>query len=253
MMDFFHKQLLITGGIGGIGRAIALTMAKKGCKVFIFDIVDEGAARVEELNQELGEDLLVYYNVDLRDKESLKAQVNHLIQEHGDIDFLVNNAAIDTIGQIETMTDEIYEETQQINAKAAFLLCREILPSMRRLGGGAIVNVSSIILSGGWEGRVPYAMAKGSLLGLTRALAREVGKENIRVNAVSPGAIPTAMERKFWKDDRTELDQFILDRQSLKFRGSVDDIANAVEFLLSEKSRFITGHDLHVNGGWYMG
>ena len=124
---------------------------------------------------------------------------------------------------------------------------------MKRKGGGAIVNITSQTLAGGMADKVPYVMAKGALLGLTRALAREVGPDHIRVNAVSPGAIPTEMERKEWGNDRAGYDRSVIATQSLPFRGAVDDIANAVAFLLSLESRFITGHELLVNGGAYMG
>ncbi len=252
-MSLNKKKALITGGVGGIGQAISFALAKKRCKVLIFDIIEDGYEIVEKMNIGFDEELVIYFQVDLRDEELLMSKVRSVIKNYGAIDFLINNAGIDTIGSIEAISDEEYQDTLQINANAAFLLCRELVPGMRRLGGGNIVNIMSIILSGGWEDRVPYSMSKGSLLGLTRALAREVGKYNIRVNAVSPGAIPTAMERKFWKEDRRELDRFILERQALKYRGSVDDIANAVMFFLSDQSQFITGQELHVNGGWYMG
>jgi NAD(P)-dependent dehydrogenase (short-subunit alcohol dehydrogenase family) len=96
-------------------------------------------------------------------------------------------------------------------------------------------------------------MSKGALLGLTRSLARELGPYNIRVNAVSPGAIPTELERKHWGSDRAAFDRQVIERQSLPFRADVKDVADAVQYLLSAESRFVTGQELHVNGGWYMG
>jgi 3-oxoacyl-[acyl-carrier protein] reductase len=111
----------------------------------------------------------------------------------------------------------------------------------------------SVILSGGWPEKVPYAMSKGALLGLTRSLARELGPHNIRVNAVSPGAIPTALEHKHYKGDRAAFDQLVIDKQSLPFRSDIRDVADTVVYLLSPLSRFITGQELHVNGGMYMG
>jgi 3-oxoacyl-[acyl-carrier protein] reductase len=124
---------------------------------------------------------------------------------------------------------------------------------MKQKRSGAIVNVMSITLSGGWTDKVPYVMSKGALLGLTRSLAREVGPHNVRVNAVSPGAIPTELERKHWKDDRAAFDRQVIERQSLPVRSDIQDVADAVLYLLSPESRFITGEELHVNGGWYMG
>src|SRR5262249_40580473 len=109
-------------------------------------------------------------------------------------------------------------------------------------------------LSGGWADKVPYAMSKGALLGLTRSLARELGPSSIRVNAVSPGAIPTPMEHKHYAaNGRDAYDQWALDLQSLPFRSDIRDVADTVLYLLSPLSRFITGQELHVNGGMYMG
>src|SRR5690625_2393648 len=224
MLNLIDKKALITGGVGGIGQAITYALAKNKCKVIIFDILGSGHEIVERMNNHFDEEMIFYSQIDLRNVDLINDRLKHLCQEYGPVNYLINNAGIDTIGKIEEMTDELYQDTQQINASPAFLLSRELIQSMKKLGGGSIVNILSIILSGGWENRVPYSMSKGSLLGLTRALAREVGQYNIRVNAVSPGAIPTSMEKKFWKEDRGDLDRFIMERQALKYRGSVDDI-----------------------------
>ncbi len=121
---------------------------------------------------------------------------------------------------------------------------------MKRKGAGAIV---SVILSGGWAEKVPYTMSTGALLGLTRSLARELGPSHIRVNAVSPGAIPTELEHKHYRQGRPAFDQWVVDRQSLPFRSDIRDVADAVLYLLSPLSRIITRQELHVNGGMYMG
>ena len=157
------------------------------------------------------------------------------------------------VAPIEAYSLEEFLAVQTINAHAAFVLCQALTPSMKRKGAGAIVNMLSITLSGGWTEKVPYVMSKGALLGLTRSLARELGPHGIRVNAVSPGAIPTELERKHWKDDRAAFDRRVIERQSLPFRSDISDVADAVAYLLSHESRFVTGQELHVNGGWYMG
>ncbi len=248
------KQALITGGAGDIGQAICHLFLKKGYKVFIYDLAEsEGLRKTQELNQKYGDGAAIFLPGDLSDIGVLHEQVEGFLQTYGSFEVLVNNAAVDTLGGLAETSVEEFLLTQRINAEAAYILCRALLPGMKTSGGGQVVNILSIILSGGWENRAPYAMSKGALLGLTRSLARELGPFNIRVNAVSPGAIPTAMERKFWKDDRSELDTQILARQSLKFRATPEDVANAVYFLISPESRFVTGHELHVNGGWYMG
>jgi len=249
-----RKKCLVTGGAGGLGTAICTTLCMAGYHVFMHDLpASPGAAVAAQINEMGGAGSVTFLPGDLADFDGLRRQSAWLLQEEGGMDVLVNNGGIDTIGELEGVSLHEFHDTQTINSGAAFVLSQALSPGMKQLGGGQIVNIMSIILSGGWNARVPYAMSKGSLLGLTRALARELGPFNIRVNAVSPGAIPTNMERKFWTDSREELDRFILDKQALKFRATPQDVADAVFFLVSEQSRFITGHELHVNGGWYMG
>lgn len=248
------KNAFITGGAGDIGFSICRRLLKEGYRVFLYDLpVSAGGRKADELNREYGAGRAVFIEGDLSDLATLPVQAEALIKEYGPFHVLVNNAAIDTMGPLEKTSLDEFLATQRINAEAAYILSRSMAPGMKESGSGQIVNILSIVLSGGWENRVPYAMSKGALLGLTRSLARELGPFNIRVNAVSPGAIPTAMEKKHWQDDRSELDAAILERQSLKFRAEAEDVSNAVWFLVSPESRFITGHELHVNGGWYMG
>ena len=183
---------------------------------------------------------------DLNDLPALKRESAALAAEMDGFDFLVNNAAIDPVAPIEAYSIEEFLAVQTINAHAAFVLCQTLAPHMKRKGAGAIVNVLSVILSGGWADKVPYAMSKGALLGLTRSLARELGP-------VSPGAIPTELEHKHYRDGRAAFDQWVISRQSLPVRSDIRDVADAVLYLLSPLSRFITGQELHVNGGLYMG
>lgn len=249
-----RSNALVTGGAGGIGMAIANQFLKDGFRVFIHDLPhSEGDAHCHALNAQYGTQSATFIAGDLSDLLTLKEQSAVWLEKFGPFRVLVNNAGVDTTGALSDVRLETFLHTQRVNADAAFVLSQTLAPGMKSIGGGAIVNMVSIILSGGWDERVPYAMSKGSLLGLTRSLARELGPYKIRVNAVSPGAIPTSVERKFWQDDRSKLDKFILERQALKFRATAQDVADAVSFLVSPQSRFITGHELHVNGGWYMG
>jgi 3-oxoacyl-[acyl-carrier protein] reductase len=254
MNGFEGKNALVTGGAGGIGSAICESLARSGCRVFLHDLpTSDGAAKAGSLNERFGSGRAAFVPGDLGDLPALKRESEALAAAAGGFDFLVNNAAIDPVAPIEAYSLDEFLAVQTINAHAAFLLCQALVPSMKQKRSGAIVNVMSITLSGGWAEKVPYVMSKGALLGLTRSLAREVGPHNIRVNAVSPGAIPTELERKHWKDDRAAFDRQVIERQSLPFRSDIQDVADAVLYLLSPESRFITGQELHVNGGWYMG
>jgi NAD(P)-dependent dehydrogenase (short-subunit alcohol dehydrogenase family) len=254
MSGFVGKSALVTGGAGGIGSEICAALLQSGCRVFLHDLpISDGAAKARALSEKFGADRAIFVPGDLGDLRALQRDSAALVAAAGGFDFLVNNAAIDPVAPIEAYSLDEFLAVQTINAHAAFVLCQALAPSMKRKGVGAIVNIMSITLSGGWPEKVPYVMSKGALLGLTRSLARELGPYNIRVNAVSPGAIPTELERKHWKDDRAAFDRQVIERQSLPFRSDIRDVAEAVRYLLSPESRFVTGQELHVNGGWYMG
>jgi len=254
MEGFEGKTALVTGGAGGIGSTISEALLESGCRVFLHDLpTSAGAEKARSLGQRFGDGRAIFVPGDLNDLQALKRESAKLAAEVGGFDFLVNNAAIDPVAPIEAYSIEAFLAVQTINAHAAFVLCQTLAPRMKRKGAGAIVNVMSVILSGGWADKVPYAMSKGALLGLTRSLARELGPHNIRVNALSPGAIPTELEHKHYAQGRAAFDQWVIGRQSLPFRSDIRDVADAALFLLSPLSRFVTGQELHVNGGMYMG
>lgn len=253
-MDLIDKLALVTGGAGGLGEEICFVLAEAGARVILHDLPGSPAETVRDrINAEDFPHKVEIITGDLSDLEGLKAAAGALLDSAGPIEILVNNAAVNPRDPIETYSLEDFTRVQTINAHAAFVLCQAVVPGMKQVGQGSIVNIGSLTLSGALADMVPYVFAKGSLLGLTRALAREAGPAGIRVNLISPGAIPTELERRVWADRLAEINADVLARQALKYRGSAHDVAEAVLFLASPKSRFITGHELHVNGGWYMG
>lgn len=248
------KLALVTGGAGGLGEEICRTLAEAGARVVLHDLPDSAASSVRDAINALGfAHPVASITGDLSDLEQLRRDVDELLDASGPIEVLVNNAATNPRDPIESYSIEDFIRVQTINAHAAFVLCQAAAPGMKALGRGSIVNIGSLTLSGAVPDMVPYVFAKGSLLGLTRSLARELGPFGIRVNLVSPGAIPTELEKRVWADQLTKVEADVLAKQSLKYRGSPRDIAEAVLFLASSGSRFITGHELNVNGGWYMG
>jgi 3-oxoacyl-[acyl-carrier protein] reductase len=249
------RKALVTGAAGGLGQAESAALAREGAVVLMLDILEEkGRAAAEAINAELPEGCTPVRLIvgDLSDLAASKRQVEGLAEEVGGIDILVNNAAMIPLKPIEDYSIEEWETVQRVNAHAAFALTRAVLPHMKAQNWGRIVNLCSITLNGGWKDFTCYVSSKGMLLGFTRSLARELGPWHITVNAISPGAIPTDSEMRVWGDQWESYNQFLLDHQSLKFRGSTEDIAKAMMFLVSDDARFMTGQNLHVDGGWYM-
>jgi NAD(P)-dependent dehydrogenase (short-subunit alcohol dehydrogenase family) len=230
---------------------MAATLRAAGGAVVLVDVQAERGNRVAAALNARGDGPPVrFVEGDLAELQTLAPLAARVDADVGGIDILVNNAAVVPLKPIADYTIEEYERIQRINAHAAFVLTQAVVPSMRRRGGGAIVNVCSVTLGGHWADFVPYVTSKGALLGMTRSLARELGPSDIRVNAISPGCIPTDAEKVH--PDPEAYARWVVERQALKFRGAPSDIAAATLFLVSDASRFITGQHLHVDGGWVM-
>lgn len=251
-MEHAGRTALVTGATGGLGLTQARFLAKAGAKVLMLDI--KGKAAVDDLRQDLPADAgaLHWVPCDLADPKGTKELVERLDAEHGGIDIVINNAAINPLKAIDAYDLAEWQRVQDINATACVAIAQATVPSMKKKGFGQIVNITTVTLNGGWENFTAYVGSKGTLLGLTRSLARELGRFGIRVNCISPGAIPTPLEQEVWADQIETYVAFLLEHQALKYRGSSEDVANAMMFLISEKARFVTGHNLSVDGGWWM-
>jgi NAD(P)-dependent dehydrogenase (short-subunit alcohol dehydrogenase family) len=170
--------------------------------------------------------------------------------QSGGTGILVNNAAIYPGTPFLDVTAAEYDDVQAVNQRGYWLCAQAAARQMIGAGGGTIVNIASIVTHGGWSGLAAYAASKGAAVSLTRALARELGPYNIRVNAVSPGAFPAAAEEL--QDHPADYSQFVLDHQALKRRGTPEELAAVVSFLAGADSSFVTGQTIEVNGGWVM-
>jgi 3-oxoacyl-[acyl-carrier protein] reductase len=179
------------------------------------EVVDKLAAEVPS-----GAGRLRFIACDLADPAAAKALVQELDEEAGGIDILVNNAAINPMKPIDGYDLAEWQKTQDVNATSAVALAQAVVPSMKKKGWGQIVQICSVTLNGGWTDFTAYVSSKGTLLAFTRSLARELGQFNIRVNAVSPGAIPTPLEKEVWADQLETYEKFLLDHQALKYRGA---------------------------------
>jgi NAD(P)-dependent dehydrogenase (short-subunit alcohol dehydrogenase family) len=232
---------VVTGAGGALGRAIARRLAADGYTVAVADV---NADSVQATRREI--DGARAWTLDLRDADA----VGGFFDAVGDTAVLVNNAAIYPARPFLDIPLAEYDDVHAVNQRGYWLCAQAAARQMTRSGGGAIVNIASIVAHGGWSGLASYAATKGAAIALTRALARELGPAGIRVNAVSPGAFPTAAEEIH--ENPEVYNQFVLDHQALKRRGTPDELAAVVSFLAGPDSSFVTGQTIEVNGGWVM-
>ncbi len=239
------KTALVTGSSRGIGRAIALELARRGARVVVN--YRTGAEQAEAVRAEI--EALGVPALAVAADVSQAVAVEHLFARIGEtfgaVDVLVNNAGITRDNLILRMDERDWDAVLDTNLKAAFLCTRVALRGMLRARWGRVVNVSSVIALGGNPGQVNYAAAKAGLVALTRTLAREVGSRGITINAVAPGFVETDMTAGLLEPARTQL----TDRIALGRLGTPEDVAQAVAFLCSPAGSYITGHVLVVDGG----
>ncbi|MEI6797819.1 MAG: SDR family oxidoreductase [Pseudomonadota bacterium] len=191
-----------------------------------------------------------YFGCDLNDLAGTEKAVTALAEEVGGIDILINNAGYVVNKPHEEFSIAEYEDEVRINSSAAFVLMRVCSKHMKAKKAGKIINMTSLTLTGHWDGFVPYVASKGAMYGLVKSMARELGVHGINVNGINPGAIVSEAEWRHFGDNREKYHQWILVNQSLKRRIEPVDIANAAVFLCSEQAALITGQDIRVDGGW---
>lgn len=242
--DLNDRTVLVTGGAGGIGEAIARAFHAQGCRVGVLDL---DVARGEALAAELGP-RLTFVGCDLTDVPVLKAAVAAVRAAQGPIQVLVNNAAHDERHATLEVTEAYWDQRVAVNLKHQFFAAQAVLPDMIAAGGGAIVNLGSTSWMIGQGGMAAYTACKSAVLGLTRSLARDFGEHGVRVNAVAPGWIMTERQLALWVTPETE--QEIYRNQCLKRRLVPDDVARVVVFLASEAAGAITNQHYVVDGGW---
>ena len=236
---------LVTGASRGIGRAIALALAAAGLRVVGTATTAAGAAGITDALASSGGQSLV---LDVTDGAALDAAVDAIVKQHGGLHVLVNNAGItrDTLSM--RMKDDDWDAVIDTNLKAVFRACRAATKPMMRQRYGRIVNITSVVGVSGNAGQANYAAAKAGVAGLSRSLARELGARNITVNCVAPGFIATDMTHGLPESARAAL----LSTIPLGRLGQAEEVAHAVAFLVSPQAGYITGTELHVNGGMVM-
>lgn len=246
-MDFKGKVALVTGAGRGIGRDIAASLASSGADVVISDIAEGNPPTTLEQIQG-GGGHAKFFRIDVSQSKDVNKAVKEIIEQFGKIDILVNNAGITKDNLMMRMKEEDWDLVLGVNLKGAFNMSKAILPFMLKARYGRIINISSVIGMMGNPGQTNYAASKAGIIGLTKALAREVAIRGITVNAVAPGYIDTEMTKTIPEEIKSKLIEFIPVRRL----GTTRDVAEGVLFLCSDQAGYITGQVLGINGGMYM-
>jgi D-xylose 1-dehydrogenase len=243
-----NRTVLITGGGSGIGAAITRGFAAQGARVALLDVAEESAKALVQAIEEQNGAKVTFVRCDLRDIVALRTAVRDVGLRLGDIGVLVNNAGNDDRHALEDVTPEYWDERMAVNSRHMFFAAQAVVPQMKRLGSGSIINMGSIIWRLKHAGSAVYNVAKASVNGLTGALARELGPFGIRVNTVSPGAVWTERQMKLWFTPQFE--RQIMAGQCLKQRVLPEDVADMVLFLASDASARCSGQEFIVDAGW---
>lgn len=243
-----NKVALVTGASRGIGKAIALELAKNGASVAVNYAGNEAKANevVDEIKANGGNAFAI--RADVSNADDVTDMIKQVISQYGQLDILVNNAGITRDNLIMRMKDSEWDDVINTNLKGVFLCTKGVTRQMMKQRSGRIINITSVVGVSGNPGQANYVAAKAGVIGLTKTSAKELASRNITVNAVAPGFITTDMTDELTDDLKAEM----LKQITLAKLGEPSDIANIVTFIASEKSKYITGQTFHVNGGMIM-
>jgi 3-oxoacyl-[acyl-carrier protein] reductase len=253
-----NKVVIVSGGASGIGHATALRFAQEGARVAAWDVNDEAAEGVLQELKEAGAAEAIFRKVNVTDAQSVQAAVDEVVARWKRIDVLVNNAGILRDGllvkmkdgaEISSMSDEQFDAVINVNLKGVFVCTRAVVPHMIAGGGGVVLNASSVVGLYGNFGQTNYIASKAAVIGMTKTWARELGRHQIRVNAVAPGYIATAMARQM----PAQILDMMVAHTPLGRLGKPEEIADAYCWLASDGATFITGTVLSVDGGVVVG
>ena len=242
-MRLENKVVIITGAGSGIGKETALLFAKEGAKVVVADVNEKGGEETVAEIKRNGDGFFV--KLDVSNREQSKQMAKTVLEKYGKIDVLINNAGIVQDAFVSKMTEQQWDKVIDINLKGVFNCIQSVVETMMKQGSGVIINTSSIVGLNGNVGQVNYSATKAGLIGMTKTLAKELGRKGIRVNAVAPGFIATPMTSAVPE----KILEMMKEKTPLKRLGEPKDIANAYLYLASDESNFVNGAVLSVDGG----
>ena len=242
------RSVFVTGGGSGIGASIVSAFAEQGARVAFVDVAEQASEQLAQHLAAAGLPRPWWRVCDVRDIGALRACMADAAAELGDFSVLGNNVASDDRHTLESVTPDYYDERIAINERPAFFAIQAAVPGMRKLGGGSVINLGSTGWQGKGEGYPCYAIAKSSVNGLTRGLARTLGRDRIRINTVSPGWVMTERQIKLWLDAKGE--EELARNQCLPDKLRPQDIARMVLFLASDDAAMCTAQEFKVDAGW---
>ena len=248
-MGVAGKTAIVTGAARGLGREYAVRLAAGGAAVVAADIADCGAT-VAAVEGAGGRALAV--KVDVTDAASTLAMADAALDRFGRIDILVNNAALYGAlhgGRFEQLDGDEWDRCMAVNVKGLWHCCKAVVPAMREAGGGSIINIASVAALAGLPYALHYTTSKGAVIGLTRGLARELGRDGIRVNTVAPNMVMTEGTAEFFADKAERAAEVIRGNQALRKNLEVEDLSGTILYLAGEDSAFVTGQTISVDGG----
>lgn len=246
-MEFKGKNVIVTGGLRGIGKSISLSFASEGANVIVFDLIDENLQETKNEIEKFGVSF-EYFKVDVSSFSKVEEAVEEVMKKYENVDFLINNAGITKDNLLISMSEEEWDKVISVNLKGTFNCSKSVVKYMIKKRKGVITNISSVIGIMGNKGQSNYAASKAGIIGFTKSLAKEVGSRNVRVNAIAPGFIETDMTKKLPEEVIKEYAKLI----PLGRMGKPEDVANLCLFLSSEKASYITGQVIHCDGGMLM-
>jgi 3-oxoacyl-[acyl-carrier protein] reductase len=248
-MQLSDKVIIITGAARGLGQTYARRFAELGNRIVVCDQRDcaETVAQCQAAGAQA-----IGFETDVRDAASTQAMADRALEQFGRIDVLINNAALfGSLGfaPFDKLDEGEWDATMSVNVKGIWQCCRAVVPAMREAGGGAIINISSLAAIYGMPNGLHYTTSKAAVIGLTRGLAREIGRYNIRVNAVAPNVVDTEAAGEFFGDKKDKLMEATTSQMSLRQAVSADDLFGTMVYLASDQSARTTGQTIMVDGG----